>query len=104
MDIFWYHTLLFFWLNTSKKNICCDQSAQTFAARVVSGMRKFDHIAPILKQLHWLPVNLMLLYKDGVSAHLQYLDNVIDSTIRSFLNDQATNSTLQEPKPNSSEN
>ena len=27
-----------------------------FAARIVSGTRKFDHVTPILKQLQWLPI------------------------------------------------
>ena len=29
---------------------------QSFAARVASGARKFDHVIPTLKQLYWLPV------------------------------------------------
>ena len=41
------------WANTTKKNI---QSVQNFAARIVSGTRKFDHITPILKQSQWLPI------------------------------------------------
>ena len=28
-----------------------------FAARVVSCVRKYEHITPRLKRLHWLPVN-----------------------------------------------
>ena len=32
------------------------QSIPNTAARVVTRTRKFDHIAPVLKQLHWLPV------------------------------------------------
>ena len=41
------------WANTTKKNI---QSVQNFAAQIVSGTRKFDHITPILKQSQWLPI------------------------------------------------
>ena len=33
---------------------------QNFAARIVTGTKKFDHITPSLKQLNWLPVNYML--------------------------------------------
>ena len=36
------------------------------AARIVSGKRKFDHISPVLQDLHWLPVSYMLRYRDGV--------------------------------------
>ena len=46
------------------------QSIQNTVARVVTRTRKFDHITPILKQLHWLPVRyrivfiiLLLVYK-----------------------------------------
>ena len=33
------------------------QTVQNAAARVVVGARKTDHITPILRQLHWLPVS-----------------------------------------------
>ena len=39
------------WANTTKKNIELLQAVQNFAARIVSGRRKFDHVTPILKQL-----------------------------------------------------
>ena len=32
------------------------QSVQNAAARLVTGARRSDHIAPVLRQLHWLPV------------------------------------------------
>ena len=34
------------WANTTKKNIELLQTVQNFAARVVSGTRKFDHVTP----------------------------------------------------------
>ena len=37
------------WANTTKKNIELLQTVQNFAARIVSGTRKFDHVTPILK-------------------------------------------------------
>ena len=39
------------WTNTTKKNIELLQTMQNFAARIVSGTRKFDYVTPILKQL-----------------------------------------------------
>ena len=39
------------------------QHAQNSAARIVSRTRKFDHITPILMDLHWLPVNYRIQYK-----------------------------------------
>ena len=44
------------WASTTKKNIARLQKVQNFAARIVTGARKYDHITPILKELHWLPV------------------------------------------------
>ena len=38
------------WANTTNKNIELLQTVQNFAARIVSGTRKFDHVTPILKQ------------------------------------------------------
>jgi len=32
------------------------QSVQNAAARLVTGARRRDHITPVLRQLHWLPV------------------------------------------------
>ena len=39
------------------------QSSQNAAARVVSGSKKHDHITPILRGLHWLPVEKRITYK-----------------------------------------
>ena len=33
------------------------------AARLVTMTRKFDHITPILRDLHWLPVNFRVQFK-----------------------------------------
>ena len=32
------------------------QAVQNAAARLVSGTRRPEHITPVLRQLHWLPV------------------------------------------------
>ena len=39
------------------------QSIQNTAARVVTRTRKFDHVTPVLKQLHWLPVRYRIVFK-----------------------------------------
>ena len=39
------------WSNTSKRNIAKLQSVQNFAARIVTGTRKYDHVTPVLQQL-----------------------------------------------------
>ena len=39
------------------------QRTQNIAARLVSGCRKYDHITPVLKDLHWLPVKQRIQFK-----------------------------------------
>jgi len=39
------------------------QTVQNAAARVVTGTRKFDHITPVLHQLHCLPVRQRITFK-----------------------------------------
>ncbi len=39
------------------------QGVQNTAARIVSRVRKYDHITPVLKELHWLPVQQRIVYK-----------------------------------------
>ncbi len=52
--------------NTKKRNIARVQVVQNFAAQIVSGVRKYDHITPYLKQLYWLPVAQLLEIRDIV--------------------------------------
>jgi hypothetical protein len=54
---------------TSAKNIQKLQRVQNALARVVSGARKFDHIKPILRELHWLPVAQRVQYKVALITH-----------------------------------
>ena len=54
------------WSNTAKKNINKLQSVQNFAARIVSGLRKYDHVTPVLRRLEWLPVQDMLNFRDAI--------------------------------------
>ena len=39
------------------------QRVQNTAARLITRTRKFDHITPVLKDLHWLPVEQRIKYK-----------------------------------------
>ena len=39
------------------------QSIQNIAARTITRTRKYEHIAPIFKNLHWLPVESRIDYK-----------------------------------------
>ena len=39
------------------------QNVQNAAARVIACLRKFDHISDTLKELNWLPVEQITIYK-----------------------------------------
>jgi hypothetical protein len=57
------------WSNSSKKNVAKLQKVPNFAARIVTGTKKFDHITPSLKQLNGLPVYYMLQFRDTVMVY-----------------------------------
>ena len=52
------------WSGTSQQNIYKLQLLQNFAARILTGKRKYDHISPTLKELGWLPIKDMLKLRD----------------------------------------
>ena len=54
------------WSNTTKNNIQRLQAVQNFAIRIITNRRKFDHITPLMNELHWLPVRLFFKYRDAV--------------------------------------
>ena len=54
------------WSNTSKENVKKLQLVQNFAARIVVGLRKYDHVSPALKELKWLNITDQLYLRDAV--------------------------------------
>ena len=60
------------------------QSIQNAAARLLTGTRKYDHITPVLRELHWLPITsriqykvTLLVYKTLHGPAPQYLQDMI---------------------------
>ena len=45
------------------------QAVQNAAARLVTGARRCDHITPVLRQLHWLPVRQRVVFKIAGLVH-----------------------------------
>ena len=45
------------------------QAVQNATARLVTGARKFDHVTPVLRELHWLPVRQRVTFKLGLLAY-----------------------------------
>jgi hypothetical protein len=63
------------------------QRVQNTAARLISNTGRRKHITPVLKELHWLPVNLRIKYKLCLLMHLihthqcpQYLQQIVSLT------------------------
>ena len=48
------------------------QSVQNAAARLVTGARRSDHITPVLRQLHWLPVRQRVAFKIAGLVHQSF--------------------------------
>ena len=51
------------WYGAKQSHIDRLQCCQDNAARIISKRRKFDHISPVLRELHWLPVGQRISYK-----------------------------------------
>ena len=45
------------------------QSIQNTLARIVTNHRKYAHVTPILKQLHWLPVKYRCMFKTAILVY-----------------------------------
>ena len=54
--------------NTSKRNLHKLPLVQNFAARIVLGLRKFDHISQGRRSLGWLDVTEKILFDDWILA------------------------------------
>jgi len=50
------------------------RSVQNAAARLVSGARRYDHITPLLQELHWLPVRHRVDFKMATLVYLSLSD------------------------------
>jgi len=62
-----YCNALFF--SITNELFCRLQSVQNAAARLVTGAKRSDHISPVLRQLHWLPVRQRVVFKIATLVH-----------------------------------
>ncbi len=76
------------YLGVSKSSIARLQLVQNAAARFLKGQRQFDHVTPILKALHWLPVHhriefkiLLFVFKSINNLAPSYLSDLFVLTI-----------------------
>ena len=68
-------------------NVC---SVHNAAARFITGTRKYDHIMPVLRNLHWLPIRQRIIFKiatlmyrclDGLAPSYLPADCIVISAI-----------------------
>ena len=60
------NSLLF---GVTKANVTKLQRVQNSLARVIMDVSKYDHITPVLKSLHWLPIKQRIDFKVGVITY-----------------------------------
>ena len=83
------------------------QLVQNNAARLVLRKRKSDHVTPLLKQLHWLPINFRIQFKIAVLAFRHFdgsLPNYLSSVLSTYQPSRSLRSSsvklLRVPKTN----
>ena len=70
------------------------QRVQNAAARLVLNKKKRDHITPLLKELHWLPVKHRCQYKLAVLAY-RHFNQSLPAYLSSALTTHQTSRTLR---------
>ena len=70
------------------------QRIQNVAARTITGTRSTDHITPILKNLHWLPVEARINFKILLIAY-KILNGQSTSYLESILQEYHPSRTLR---------
>ena len=75
------------------------------AARLITGTKKFDHISPVICDLHWLPIDkrilfklLCITYKSLNRQAPQYLESQLQPYIPTRVLVQLTKCSCQSPK------
>ena len=78
------------------------QRIQNTAARMITLTRKHDHISPILRSLHWLPVHsritfkiLLFVYKITHNLAPQYLQDLVSLRSSSSARSLRSSSSMQ---------
>jgi hypothetical protein len=69
---------------TPSNSISRIQRIQNNAARLILRKKRSDHVTPLLKQLHWLPVKQRIEYKLATLAY-KHFDNTLPLYLSSSL-------------------
>ena len=81
------------------------QYVQNTAARIITRTRKFDHITPVLSDLHWLPVSyrivlkiLWLVFKSLNNLSRSYLEDRLSYQLHSRNSRSSSMQLLEQPQ------
>ena len=88
-----YCNSLFFGI--SDKNLDKLQKVQNHAARLVMKVSKNEHITPVLKDLHWLPIRQRINYKIAMLAYQCINDPSFPSYLKDFVKVHTPTRTLR---------
>lgn len=81
----------------SKSQISRLQVVQNAAARFLNGGKKFDHVTPLLRSLHWLPVQYRIHYKILLLVY-KSLNNLAPAYLSDLLHPYTSNRELRSGK------
>ena len=70
------------------------QKLQNYAAKVVFGKSKHEHVTPLLKKLHWLPVKEWILFNIATFA-FRFFDGTLPPFLSSCLSVYTPSHTLR---------
>ena len=84
----WFSSRLDYCNSLFKGLSCFNQhkllSIQNTLARIVTNHRKYPHVTPILKQLHWLPIKYRCMFKTAALVY-KFLHSGSPSYFQQFL-------------------
>ena len=68
LTVIFDNIMIISYFTISSSQICHAAIGTNFACRIVSGIRKYDHVTPELQRLRWLPVSSQLYYRNAILA------------------------------------
>ena len=86
----------------SKYELSRVQKLQNSCARLIFGLRRFDHVTPIFQELHWLPIRARIIFKI-ICFVFKCLHSMAPVYLQSLLHiSNADDLTLSVPRRNTS--
>ena len=78
------------WGGASKTCLDRLQKVVHFAARLVSGLRKYDHVTPVLAALGWPSVREMIARRDALNVHRALFAAAVPESLRAMFPSRAS--------------